>query len=66
MEKKNLIASAPSKEKLISLIAEKYWFCSSDDIIYLSDLGHIKKNGRVMFGFSWRKLRGRYRFEDDK
>ena len=57
-----LLATASSKIELI-IIIEKYWACGEDDIIFLSELGHIKKNGRVMFGFGWRKKGNRYRLE---
>lgn len=62
-KKKILVASAGSKDKLKEIISE-YWMCESW-MIFLSDLGHIKKKGKIMFGFSWVKKGGRYRFEAD-
>lgn len=59
----DLLASAPSKEMLIGLIAG-YWHCDRDSI-RLGDDGGIYRNGEEVpcQGFVWIKENGRYRFE---
>lgn len=61
--KNNLLASAPSKEMLIGAIAE-YWYCDPNSI-RLGDDGGIYRNGEAVpcQGFTWKKRKGRYRFE---